>query len=476
LAVQIGPDVGKTHAGLGIDPASASRKGFARRLVAWGASISLGVLAAGLMLSSGIHTPSLAVLAIDFAFCCCAALSAAIYCFATFAISREARYALLAAGFSAWAGGSIAQLVVDLNGPGPAAGECIMSAALLASALAFWRAARAQSVLRVRGRKLSTLHLLAVAAAVLAFPSIVAALVMGLRMSRFAGESLVYAAEPSTAKWFIAFVSLALMVAAVLGSYRRFRAGGDRMSAINCYFLLACAVALVARASSTVRFDSWWWCGQVLLLGAWCVFTGAMAMENAVTHKEERDRVDEMEAMHHVSWSLIGARSVDELLDRLVRTLSSELSAKICCVYLVDETGESLVLLAAVGPEDYPAKIGARHKVLSADRRPGFHSGHTAKAFVSKEVAVAYDVFVDVEFVPWKQIAVDDSCAASLPLVDDSEAIGVLNVYFPDKTQLTKQKLQLLSTIAASVSPSIASARSGRRTQPVGDASADLAA
>jgi len=99
-----------------------------------------------------------------------------------------------------------------------------------------------------------------------------------------------------------------------------------------------------------------------------------------------------------------------------------------------------------------------RSPPIETDCRPGFHTGHTAKAFNSKQVHTASDVFVDVEFVPWPVIAVDDGCAASIPLVNQGAAFGALNLYFGQSRELTKQRLELLATIAASATPAIQNA------------------
>jgi len=67
-------------------------------------------------------------------------------------------------------------------------------------------------------------------------------------------------------------------------------------------------------------------------------------------------------------------------------------------------------------------------------------------------------VFIDVEFVPWRLIAVHDGCAVSVPLLDQGDALGIVNFYFTDSVLLTRQRLRLLATIAGATTPAIKNA------------------
>ncbi|MGC8862731.1 MAG: GAF domain-containing protein, partial [Armatimonadota bacterium] len=270
-----------------------------------------------------------------------------------------------------------------------------------------------------------------------------------------AADSTTYAAGSRAALLAAAFTS-----GATTSGFRQRHAGSRRAPAIESYFYVSLAFALLARALSSVRFDYWWLCSQVLFLKSWLVFAGAGSIENAVAHKENADRLEQMEALHDISWSLVGAKTVRELVNLLANTVREKLGAAIVAVYLADESRETLEVAAISGPDICLKSLGARYPVFSADRRPGFHSGHTARAFTTKEVQTAADVFVDVELVPWRIIARDNGCAVSVPLIDKGEASGVLNVYFSDRRQLSAERLKLLRTIAAAAAPAIENARS----------------
>jgi GAF domain-containing protein len=207
---------------------------------------------------------------------------------------------------------------------------------------------------------------------------------------------------------------------------------------------------------------------------AWLLMVSGFAAENAIMQRDVQDRLQELDALDQVSWSIVGAGSVRDLLDMFARTHHDQLGAKVAAIYLVDAAGENLELFAISGPNDCPGTVGKTYPIQSADRRPGFHTGHTVKALLTKEVQIANDVFVDVEFVPWRLIASDDGCAVSLPLVTGGDAIGVVNLYFGDCRQVTRQRLRLLATISGAAAPAIASARGREITQELSSLRTEL--
>ncbi len=428
---------------------------FRHRLALWAACSALAMVGVRLALPVTNHAPSAAILAASLAFRGCAGLGASIYCFADFIFSRQLRCALAAVGFFALCGGCLVQATADLSGSTPALYDWILVVAWLIASLAFVGASYSSTVVACTGRLRSAMLSTVVGVLVLGFPLAVLAYALDV--------TALYAFNSQPSRAFAAYVAecavcvtaLLLVLMAIRASYRRFVASRDRTSAILCFFLVPCAFALFARTASFSRFDAWWVCSQLLSLGTWLVFVCAVGVENALAHKEAQDRLEEMEVMHQVSWSLVGAGTEQELLDMLAQTVQQRLHARIATVYLADEEGQSLRTAAVAGPDVCKSRAGEVYAVLSADHRPGFHSGHTARAFLTKEVQVAEDVFVDVEFVPWRVIAEQDGCAVSLPLVDKGKGIGVLDVYFSEREQLTRQRLRLLMTIAAAASPAI---------------------
>lgn len=195
---------------------------------------------------------------------------------------------------------------------------------------------------------------------------------------------------------------------------------------------------------------------MVLILAAmWFISVIGFGIESAITRKKARDRIEELEALREIAWSLVGIGTTAELLDLFTRTIKERMDASVSAVYLADDSSEVLTLSSACGTDEYSPPVGERYDVVSQVRRPGFHTGHTAKAFTSMDVQTKRDVFVDVDFVPWRIVAGEDGCAISLPLVDNGKALGVIDLYFRHHEQLTRQRIKLLTAIAASATPMI---------------------
>ena len=434
---------------------------FWRRLLMWGAAVALASLAVKQFLPATIGAPSLGVLMSLHVLAGIAGLGASAYCFARFTLGRELRYLLAAAAFSALSSGAILQAIADFRAPTPLAHGWLVTSAWLVASLFFVGSAFSQTTWRASGARDTV--------AQLAFGVLLAATFPLVAVWHAFDPNILYALSRASGGDLlrnlvdIAARALApvLVTVALVGTYRRLRSVDDRAAALLCYFLLACTLGLISRAASAVRFDQWWAVSQVVAAASWIVLVVGIEVENAFTHREASERLGEQEFLHDVSWALVGAGTCRELLNLFVSTLVDKLGARMAAVYISDAKAANLELAAICGPEESVAAVGTQYPLISSDRRPGFHTGHTARAFASKEVRIASDVFVDVEFVPWQMIAADDGCAASLPLVDRGTAIGVLSIYFPQSRKVTPQRLKLLATIAAAATPAIQNARAG---------------
>lgn len=423
-----------------------------RRLLIWGGAIFASCSAVGLLLPNGYYVPdrvmqaSMAVLAGG------AGFGAAAYCLAIFVLQRKIRPLFAATAFSAIGTGAILQVVVDLHGSPPAVHGWINTAAWLIAGLLLVGEAHAKSRWRVANKAQAVAQLLAAGFGVAAFP--LAVLPHALDPSylyRFS-SSVPGAAACRLVDTALGILAAALISWALVANYRRYMKNADGLAGLLCYYLVACAIGLLFYSACADRFDRWHTMSQMAFIWSWLALVVGNGIENAFAHKEAHDQLHELEALHDVSWSLVGASNVTELLELFASTLVNKLGAGIAAVYLAKE-GNALELGAVCGSDE--SKPGTRYPLVASGPWPGFHSGHTAKAFSSRQVQVAHDVFVDVEFVPWRVVAQDDGCAVSVPLVDHDECIGVLNTYFSDASQLTNARLRLLATIAAAATSAI---------------------
>jgi len=423
-----------------------------RRLLIWGAIVAASSAAAGLLLPSGSWVSDGAVQASLSVLGGGAALGASAYCLAIFALQRRIRSLFVASAFSALGTGAVLQAVVDLHGSPLAVYAWITTSAWLIAGVLFVGAAHSESRWRAASRIQAVGQFAVAAFAVAAFPLAVMPSVLNPALLYGFSSSAPAAAICRVIDAALGLSATALISWALVANHRRYMKLSDGLAGLVSYFLVACAVGLLCYSACAERCDGWYTMGQAAFVWSWIALVVGNGVENAFAHKEATERLDELKAMHDVSWSLVGARNVKELLELFVSTLVNKLGAGIAAVYLANEQ-DALELKAICGSEE--SKPGTSYPLVASWPWPGFHSGHTAKAFTSRQVQVANDVFVDVEFVPWRVIAGDDGCAASIPLVDRDACIGVLNAYFPDAGQLTTERLRLLTTIAAAATSAI---------------------
>lgn len=445
---------------------SAPRETFQVRLVAWSVGVAGISLAAQRAVIGPVPVADKGLLAAVLAIGLCSGLGLSAYCFARFMLGRELRFLLASAAFSALGGGSLLQAAADLRCPDATSCAWIMTSGWLVASVLFVGAAESYTVWRRSSRYEVVQQFVLAVLAVIAFP--LAALPYALDTSLLSALGLTeqQAFTANAVEGAAGVVATTLILLSLLGMLRRVRtcsqdegASDDRFSALMCYFLAPCVLGLMLRTASCGRFDAHWRSGEAILAGAWLALVVRTGIENALAHRESADRFRELDTLHQVSWSLVGAGTVGELLNLFVDTLVDKVGARIAAVYLVDDAREKLELAAISGCDESAHPVGSVYAVRSLDDQPGFHSGHTASAFTSRKLRIARGVFVDVELVPWRVIAVDDGAAASFPLIHRGEAIGVLSVYFSDRRQLDAQRIKLISTIATAATPAIEYAR-----------------
>lgn len=473
MAVQAGFVRANPYSRSLIERVRLSKKTQWRRLLIWGATVVASSVTVGLLLPQGYFAPGCTAQAAISVLAGGTGFGACVYCLAIFVLERKPRSLFAAAAFSALGTGAILQAVVDFQGHAPAAHGWISVSAPFMAALLFVGEAHSGVRWRAFSRAQSVGQFAIAAIAVLAFPMVVLPYALDTSLSPGLGGFAYSASVCRIADAMLAFVAMILVGHALVVSHRRYVASSDGLSGLVCYFYVSLGIGLLFYVGCAEGFDRWYTMAQVAFSASWLALVVGNGIENAFAHKEAGQRLEELETLHEVSWSLVGAGTVAELLDLFVSTLVNKLGARISAVYL--DCGENSLELAAICGSD-EAKPGARYPLVASGPYPGFHSGHTVKAFTSREVQVASDVFVDVELVPWRIVAADDGCAASIPLADREVCIGVLNVYFSDSSQLTTTRLRLLATIAAAATSAVEYALSKRADEPSDASELDLAA
>ncbi len=181
-----------------------------------------------------------------------------------------------------------------------------------------------------------------------------------------------------------------------------------------------------------------------------------LSLENERAHREASAQMSDLEAMQKISWSLVGAGNLSELTAAFASAISEGFGARSVVIYLQGGEPDELLVSAVTGIDDTESNIktGNRYS-LKPERRPGFHCGHTARAYASGEIQYVSEVFSDVEFLPWRIVARENGLVVSVPLPYQGKTIGVVNLFMPGVKILSNARARLLESIAAAISPAI---------------------
>lgn len=436
-----------------------------RRLLIWGTFVVCLSFVAGL--AAQHYVPGRTAHAALLAIVACTSFGACAYCFFDFVLGRKLYLLFFASAFSALCAGAILQAVVDFYGHTSTAHNWVELSARLFATLLFACGARTDARFHAANRFQSTVQIALAFVFAIAFPLAAAICVKNFNFLANPG-SFAYSAAIAMAV--LTFTPPVLIGYALLSCHRRYMHSSDGLYGLLCYFYVSFGIGVLFCLN---RSDMWQITAQAAFGISWLALLVGNGIENASAHKEAADRLEELETLHDISWSLVGAATLKELLNLFVNTLVNKLGARIAAVYT--DTGESSLELAAIcGSDD--AKPGTIYPLVGSGHYPGFQTGHTAKAFASREVQVANDVFVDVELVPWRIVAADDGCAVSLPLVDCDICVGVLSIYFSDSSQLTAIRLRMLATVAAAATSAIKYALSKQSDQLSSDSETKMVA
>ncbi|MDH7482505.1 MAG: GAF domain-containing protein [Armatimonadota bacterium] len=218
------------------------------------------------------------------------------------------------------------------------------------------------------------------------------------------------------------------------------------------------ALSQMADAASGLDYSIMWWLAHLFRLCGFFLLVIYMAKEFGASYSDAHARISHLEAVHYMSSSLSNTLDLRVVLLAMVSDMARMLSATYASVMLANEEGTTLTTYATYGLPEMPLNPRKPQNVEGSGR-PGFYSGHTAKAFREKRIVVVDDVFADVEFIPWRVLAASSGYAVSVPLVYQDVALGVLNLFFNKHVPLNDEKMRLFQTVASAAAVAIANAQ-----------------
>jgi|GEM_PF-3565009 hypothetical protein len=220
------------------------------------------------------------------------------------------------------------------------------------------------------------------------------------------------------------------------------------------YWAAAMTVSVGLRMSAAgINQMDIWQANAVELAAAMSLILG-LSLVNERAHRVAGEQMADLAAMQGISWSLVGSSDVNGLTNALAKALKDGFSARHVAVYLPGRDDGEMVIAAVYGIEDESVAPG-RICSLKPARRPGFHNGHTARAYISGESQVVSEVFSDVEFLSWRTVAREQGMVVSVALPYEDRIIGVINLFFAEVDRISESRIRLLESVAAAVSPAI---------------------
>jgi len=163
------------------------------------------------------------------------------------------------------------------------------------------------------------------------------------------------------------------------------------------------------------------------------------AIENARLYEETRRRAQQIESLLRISETVSSKKYLEEMLTLIVKLCAEMINASICSIMLVDETRQELVLKAASSSnEEYLKKPPLK-----------IHQSLLGRVVRERQMVIIRDVSKDPDY-QYQDLAKKEGLRSlvAMPLIVKEEVIGVINCYTPSAHELTKEEIQLLSSIA----------------------------
>lgn len=139
----------------------------------------------------------------------------------------------------------------------------------------------------------------------------------------------------------------------------------------------------------------------------------------------------------------LNATDAGELFQFALERVSPAVDASFASIYLVDGASEVMRLAAAYNwPERFRPVLG--------EVRVRMPFGPSGQAASERRVVRVEDVFADPELEDWQEVATELGFRSivALPLVANTNVLGVLTFYFSDRSRIADDSLELMSIAA----------------------------
>jgi signal transduction protein with GAF and PtsI domain len=163
------------------------------------------------------------------------------------------------------------------------------------------------------------------------------------------------------------------------------------------------------------------------------------AIENARLYEETSKRAQQIENLLRVSETVSSNKYLEEMLNLIVKLCADMINASVCSIMLVDETRQELVIKAArCSNEEYLSKPPLK-----------INQSLLGRVVRDRQMVMVRDVAKEPDY-QHPELAKKEGLRSmvALPLIVKDRVIGVISCYTPAAHQLTKEEIQMLSSIA----------------------------
>lgn len=171
-----------------------------------------------------------------------------------------------------------------------------------------------------------------------------------------------------------------------------------------------------------------------------------IAIENARSHQDTAERMEESSTLYDVGRRLISTLDIGEILDEVLQVAQDRFDYPNCSVLLLDDTGEELYIKTARG---YP-------KDLSQRVTPRVGEGVTGWVAKTGQPLLVPDVRKDPRYISGMKGARSELC---VPMKIGNRIIGVLDAESKEPDGFTDRDVRILSSLALQASLVIDNAR-----------------
>ena len=168
----------------------------------------------------------------------------------------------------------------------------------------------------------------------------------------------------------------------------------------------------------------------------------------------------------------LNATDSGELFQFALERVSPAVDASFASIYLVDGASEVMRLAAAYNwPERFRPVLG--------EVRVRMPFGPSGQAASERRVVRVEDIFADPDLEDWQEVASELGFRAivALPLVANTNVLGVLTFYFEDRSRIAEEALELMNIaadqIASAAEKTLLSEALRRAEAALADAEAD---